>query len=405
MDRHAAATLAPGARTFELAHGPDHVHAIQQSHARCRALGLTEDAVPELNPLTAYGTRVMREPHQRLLEHATPVMEMLFEQIVSTKSIVALTDTEGSILQAVGDDSFLERLQQIALAPGVNWSEASKGTNAVGTALFTEAPTLVHGNEHFLAANRFLTCSASPIFDHTGQMIGVLDVSGHHSSYHPHTLAMVTMSARMIENQWFSDKFRHGLRLHFHPQPRMLGTMREAMVALAPDGSILGANRAALEHLRLNMPALRRLGLEAVFGTRVAAIADHCRQRSDEPMPLMVQHGEMAGTPVYARALFNWPTLWPSVSLATGVAVPRDPLAAEPASRTPEARVVAEPPEPTASPVAHVTATTLHAQEMAAIRQAVDAAGGNISRAARQLGVARNTIYRKLRAAAAETAG
>lgn len=404
MDRHAAAALAPGARTFDLAVGPAHFHTIQQSHERCRALGLTEDSVPELNPLSAYGTRLMREPHQRLLEHATPVMEMLFEQIVSTKSIVALTDTDGSILQAVGDDSFLERLQQVALAPGVNWCEAQKGTNAVGTALFTEAPTLVHGNEHFLAANRFLTCSASPIFDHTGQMIGVLDVSGHHSSYHPHTLAMVTMSARMIENQWFADKFRHGLRLHFHPQQRMLGTMREAMVALAPDGSILGANRAALEHLGLNMPALRRLGLEAIFGTRVAAIADHCRHRADEPMLLTLQYGDMTGTPVYARALFNWPTLWPSVSLATGVAVGREPVPAEPASPAPASLGRTESPEPSASPDSLIP-TTLQAQEMAAIRHAIEAAGGNISRAARQLGVARNTIYRKLRAAAAEAAG
>ncbi|HEY0821672.1 MAG TPA: GAF domain-containing protein, partial [Rhizobacter sp.] len=322
MDRHAAAAFAPGARAFDLAIGPEHTHTIQQSHERCRALGLSEGSVPELHPLSAYGARQMREQHQRLLEHATPVMEMLFEQIVSTRSVVALTDTDGSILQAVGDDMFLERLQQIALAPGVNWSEAQKGTNAVGTALFTEAPTLVHGNEHFLAANRFLTCSASPIFDHAGQMIGVLDVSGHHSSYHPHTLAMVTMAARMIENQWFSDKFRHGLRLHFHPQQRMLGTMREAMIALAPDGGILGANRAAREHLGLNMAALRRQGLEAIFGARVASIADHCRHRCDEPMPLIVQQGALAGTPVYARALFNWPTLWPGVSLATGVAVP-----------------------------------------------------------------------------------
>ena len=46
---------------------------------------------------------------------------------------------------------------------------------------------------------------------------------------------------------------------------------------------------------------------------------------------------------------------------------------------------------------------TLQAHEMAAIRSAVESAGGNISRAARQLGVARNTIYRKLRAA--DTAG
>jgi transcriptional regulator of acetoin/glycerol metabolism len=392
MDRHAAAALAPGASPFEIAHGRDHVHVIAQSHERCRALGLTEDLVPELHPLSAYGTRLMREAHQRLLEHASPVMEMLFEQIVSTKSIVALTDTDGSILQAVGDNGFLERLQQIALAPGVNWAEASKGTNAAGTALFTEAPTLVHGNEHFLMAHRFLTCSASPIFDHTGSIIGVLDVSGHHSSYHPHTLAMVAMSARMIENQWFSDKFRHGLRLHFHPQARLLGTLREAMVALAPDGSILGANRAALEQLGLGMPALRRLGLEAIFGTTVATIADHCRHRADEPMPLVLQHGGLTGTPVFARPLFNWPTLWPTLgpnaSLAPGVAVPHEAVAHE-------ALAHEGPPAP----------PTLQAQEMAAIRQAVDAAGGNISRAARQLGVARNTIYRKLKAAAAETAG
>ncbi|MBX3622111.1 MAG: hypothetical protein KF891_19255 [Rhizobacter sp.] len=241
-------------------------------------------------------------------------------------------------------------------------------------------------------------------------MMGVLDVSGHHSSYHPHTLAMVTLSARMIENQWFADKFRHGLRLHFHARPQMLGTMREAMIALAPDGSILGANRNALEQLGLNVPALRKLGLEAVFGTTVSAIADHCRRRADEPMALHIQQGDLAGQPVYARSLFNWPTFWPSVSLATGVAMPREPgpqatpAMAEPSATTPAATPAATPPAlaPLAPPMA---GTTLQAQEMAAIRQAVEAAGGNISRAARQLGVARNTIYRKLRAAAADTAG
>jgi transcriptional regulator of acetoin/glycerol metabolism len=238
-------------------------------------------------------------------------------------------------------------------------------------------------------------------------MMGVLDVSGHHASYHPHTLAMVTLSARMIENQWFADKFRHGLRLHFHARPQMLGTMREAMIALAPDGSILGANRNALEQLGLNVPALRKLGLEAVFGTTVSGIADHCRRRADEPMALRVQHGDLAGQPVYARSLFNWPTFWPSVSLATGVAVPREPeagLGAPPAATAPVPTAAA--PSPVAPAVASPAAgATLQAQEMAAIRQAVDAAGGNISRAARQLGVARNTIYRKLRAAAADTAG
>jgi transcriptional regulator of acetoin/glycerol metabolism len=35
--------------------------------------------------------------------------------------------------------------------------------------------------------------------------------------------------------------------------------------------------------------------------------------------------------------------------------------------------------------------------EREVIRQAVDAAGGNISEASKRLGISRNTIYRKLR--------
>lgn len=383
MDRYAAATALPtGTRPFEQPAGLDHVQTIQQSHERCRALGLTEQAIPELNPASAHGVRQAREQHQRLFEHAAPVMEMLLEQVVSTHSIVVLTDAQGNVLQTLGDPGFLERAEQVALAPGVNWAESTKGTNAVGTALFTEAPTLVHGGEHFLTAHRFLTCSASPLFDHTGQLMGVLDVSGHHSSYHPHTLAMVTLSARMIENQWFRDKFRHGLRLQFHPRPQMLGTLREGLVALAPDGHILGANRNALALLGLNMPALRKLGLEAVFGTGVGGLADHCRRNADAPLQLALQHGERAGERVHARALFTGPSFWP-----VGVALHKVPAS----------------PPPQVMPLVPSPAPTLQAQEMVAIRQAIDAAGGNISRAARQLGVARNTLYRKLRAAA--TAG
>jgi transcriptional regulator of acetoin/glycerol metabolism len=348
--------------------------AIDESHERCVALGLTKTSVPELSPTPLPRLLETRERHRRLYEQAAPVMEMLFEQIVSTHSIVALTDPQGTILHSVGDSGFLERAQQIALAPGVNWSESTKGTNAIGTALFTETPTIVHASEHYVRANHFLTCSAAPIFDHAGQMLGVLDVSGDHRSYHAHTLAMVTMSARMIENQWFTDKFRNGLRLHFHRRPDMLGTMREAMVALSPDGKILGANRSALELLGISAAALRMQGLEAVFGITLAGIVDHCRRGTDEPLalPSVLRHDP--GVTLYARALFNWPTLWP-------VLTPQPPADAASTERT--------------SPAA----TTLEAQEVEAVRQAVDAASGNISLAARRLGVARNTVYRKLASA------
>jgi transcriptional regulator of acetoin/glycerol metabolism len=328
-------------------------------------------ATPELSPGPPSLLREARERHRRLHEQAAPVMEMLFAQIVFTRSIVALTDANGTILHAVGDNGFLERAQQVALAPGVNWAETTKGTNAIGTALFNESPTLVHATEHFVRANQFLTCSAAPIFDHAGQLLGVLDVSGDQRSYHAHTLAMVGMSARMIENQWINDRFRDGLRLYFHRQPEMLGTMREGMLALSPDGAILGANRSAIELLGLNVAALRKLGLEAVFGIGVAGIADHFRRGGEAPLLLHTVRGSERAA-LHARAQFNWPTLWPAHAAT----------APSPASPT---------REPPAAP------TSLQALEVEAVRRAVDAAGGNISRAARQLGVGRNTIYRKLR--------
>ncbi len=354
-------------------HGEGAREDIRQSHARCVASGLSPSSTPELSPGPPSLLREARERHRRLYEQAAPVMEMLSAQIVYTRSIVALTDANGTILHAVGDNGFLERAQQVALAPGVNWAEGTKGTNAIGTALFNEAPTLVHANEHYVQANHFLTCSAAPIFDHAGQLLGVLDVSGDQRSYHAHTLAMVSMSARMIENQWINDRFRDGLRLYFHRQPEMLGTMREGMLALSPEGAILGANRSAIELLGLNVAALRMLGLDGVFGIGIAGMADHFRSGGEAPLRLHPNMGNSTG-PLYARAQFNWPTLWPARSAAPAASA----ATASPAGETP---------------------SSLQALEVEAVRRAVEAAGGNISHAARQLGVGRNTVYRKLRGA------
>ena len=204
-----------------------HVELIDQSHLRCVALGVSRIERPDLTPLGHSDLAVVRERNLRLHDHAAPVMEMLHEQIRASQSMVVLTDATGTILHSIGDDDFLERASKVALRPGANWSESAKGTNAVGTALVAETPTLVHADEHFLHANHFLTCSAAPILDPRGNILGVLDVSGDYRSYHQHTMALVKMSARMIENRWLSDDYRNVMRLHFHSRVEFIGTPLE----------------------------------------------------------------------------------------------------------------------------------------------------------------------------------
>ena len=282
---------------------PARMEQIEQSHQRCAALGLTRVERPDFEPLMRSDLSVARERNHRLFTHAAPVMEMLFEQIVDTESMIVLADDQGTILHSVGDDRFLERAGKVALSPGVNWAEHSKGTNAIGTALFQESPTVVHGGEHFINANSFLTCSAAPIFDPRGNMIGVLDVSGDHRSYHQHTMGLVRMSARMIENQWLSDDFGNRLRLHFHSRAEFIGTLLEGILVVGADGKILGANRSAIDQLGMSSAALRMHSLTSLFGTSVAAIFDHFRA----PLPTPACLSLASGRKVFVNARFNGP--------------------------------------------------------------------------------------------------
>ncbi len=292
------------AATAPLPRNAHHVDLIQQSHERCTALGLTRIERPDYAPLLRSDLSVAKDRNQRLFTHAAPVMEMLFEQIVDTESMIVLTDAQGTILHAVGDNDFLSRAGKVALAPGVNWAETSKGTNAIGTALFEERPTLVHADEHFMHANHFLTCSAAPIFDPRGNMLGVLDVSGDQRSYHQHTMGLVRMSARMIENHWLSDDFSNRLRLHFHARAEFIGTLLEGIIVVGADGKILGANRSALDQLAMTGISLRGHTLTTLFGTTVAAVHDHFRMPLPVPMKLSLPNG----LHFHASARFDWGT-------------------------------------------------------------------------------------------------
>ncbi len=271
---------------------------LNESHRRCAAYGLSETARPDFSPLGRSDLSLLVEQNRVLHAHALPVMETLYEQIVNTHNMVVLTDANGMIVDALGDDDFLEKANRVALQPGVNWSEEGKGTNAIGTAIVEKKPTLVHANQHYLVSNHFLTCSAAPIFSHQGKLVGVLDVTGDQRSFHQHTMALVRMSAQMIENQLFSAAFDDGITLHFHSRPEFIGTLMEGIASFTPGGRFLSANRIGLVQLGLPLPALQAHTFSSLFGMPVSALFDHYRTTSPSLLTLCLHNGVR----VHARA-------------------------------------------------------------------------------------------------------
>ncbi|RJF96456.1 sigma-54-dependent Fis family transcriptional regulator [Noviherbaspirillum sedimenti] len=271
---------------------------IKESRERSVAYGLTESAIPDFSSVSRTDLTLAIEQNRVLHTHALPVMETLYEQIINTHNMVILTDAHGLIVHTLGDDDFLEKANRVALQPGVAWSEQSKGTNAIGTAIAEQAPAQVHANEHYLIANHFLTCSAAPIFDSEGSVIGVLDVTGDQNSFHKHTMGLVRMSAQMIENQVFSAAYQDAITLHFHSRPEFIGTLMEGIAAFTQGGRFLSANRSGLFQLGLPLTALKMHTFSSLFGLPVSALFDHYRTAA----PVFLNLCMHSGVRVYARA-------------------------------------------------------------------------------------------------------
>jgi transcriptional regulator of acetoin/glycerol metabolism len=275
-----------------------HFEFITRAHRRSESAGLKERAKIDFAPAPSTIIRELVEKNVRLRNSALPFMETLREQIVSTHSMVILTDATGTIIEALGDDEFLEKAQKVALQPGVQWSEDVKGTNAIGTALIEELPTVVHAQDHFLHANHFLTCSAAPIFDPEGLPLGVLDVTGDYRSYHRHTMGLVRMSAQMIENQLFNSSFQDAIIVQFHQRGEFLGSAVEGAAAFSPAGKFLAANRVAMIQFGMSQAALRMHTFSSLFGMPLSGLIDHYRACNPENLTLCLQSGNQ----VIARA-------------------------------------------------------------------------------------------------------
>ena len=265
---------------------------IVESHARCAYQGLKSHESCDYSTMVPADFRIALERNARLIAQAASVLSMLGRTVADFGSMIVLTDGTGTILRTQCQSTFIEKAEKVALRPGVSWSESSKGTNAVGTALILESDVFVQGEEHYFQSNHFLSCAASPILDHSGNVIGVLDASGDKRAFHPHTAGLVTMCARTIESNWFRDKFRQALRLHFHPMVEFIGTSEEGIIALDEDGQILGINREGLKILETGASNLRVKGVRMLFGMGFAELIDKLRYSIMTPLKLHQNNGK-----------------------------------------------------------------------------------------------------------------
>jgi hypothetical protein len=116
--------------------------------------------------------------------------------------LMVVTDADGIILWREGSPRVRLRADSLGFLEGARWTEGTVGTNAIGTALAEAAPVQLFSAEHFEQAQHAWYCTAAPIHHPiTGELLGVVDVSGPAMTLHPVIGALVETAVRLAESR------------------------------------------------------------------------------------------------------------------------------------------------------------------------------------------------------------
>ncbi|MFI8437521.1 GAF domain-containing protein [Streptomyces sp. NPDC079020] len=199
----AATRLLHGAREARLTGGRAAVAPraeIDASWDRAVRSGIDPEQSPGSDLLEA--DEIEHRRRSTVLGEVMPVLREGLGSIADAQQIMVVTDVEGRVLWRQGNPAVMRRAEDICLEEGAAWAEASTGTNAIGTALAARAPIQVHSAEHFIRALHSWTCAAAPVRDpRDGRLIGIVDISGPASTFHPTALALVGSVARLAEGE------------------------------------------------------------------------------------------------------------------------------------------------------------------------------------------------------------
>jgi hypothetical protein len=128
------------------------------------------------------------------------VRTLLVDTATQTGSLVAVGDQNGRLLWVEGSHSLRSKAEAMGFAEGGQWSEDAVGTNAPGTALTLNQPVQIHSAEHFTGVVQRWSCAAAPVHDpHTGDIVGVIDLTGGDDVAEPHVLALVRATVAACE--------------------------------------------------------------------------------------------------------------------------------------------------------------------------------------------------------------
>ena len=157
-----------------------------------------------------------KKKYSLFLNTALPYLNKISQQLKESDMLALLIDADGYVLSLTGSQRTMVEARRINFMEGARWTETDVGTNAIGTALVIGEAVMINGTEHFSIASHHWSCSAAPIRDVDGTIIGVIDISCMADNKHPFMLGMASTVAYAIEREIQVQQKRREMELITH---------------------------------------------------------------------------------------------------------------------------------------------------------------------------------------------
>ncbi|MEV7635565.1 GAF domain-containing protein [Pseudarthrobacter enclensis] len=217
--------------------------------------------------------------------------------------LVAVGDEVGRLLWVDGDPALQRRAEGMMFVAGADWSEATVGTSAPGTALALGRGIQISGAEHYQRAVHPWSCTAVPFHDpDSGAVLGVVDITGTDTAVAPHTLSLVEATVAAAQAQLRVERLQRAAELASgHARRRSPATAVAPHRTGAGEGSLY---RDSLQLLGRDQALLSLDGRTVVLSARhseiLALLSIHPAGLSADELSALLYPGE--GSTITLRA-------------------------------------------------------------------------------------------------------
>ena len=238
-------------------------NSVRERWARASRLGLDRESDAYPDGISNAELHERRDRLQDVLREERELLEPISAQLVRGPLVAIIADRDGVILSAHSDRTLVDPVTRARLVEGARWGEETRGTNAIGTALFEGASVGVVGKAHFEVRNRGLFCYATPVRDAYGEIVAVLDVSGPLSSHNEAIGTAVQTAGASLERALRSVSYVDERTGPFAAIERLVLRAADATVLIEASGALRVVNAAARAAFA---SSLEKASCEQLFG-------------------------------------------------------------------------------------------------------------------------------------------